>query len=166
MKRLISLILALILICGLIPGALAASGAISSNVNDHWYINAQRWADPIRSILAYEDGGYLRVECIEDKLVIERYDDEFRFLSVKELALELPRYGGVYLCDDYNFLLVGQTNLEEDDTKEVFRIIRYTKDWKKVDHASIYGANTTVPFEAAISSTSAPPTRCMPMKTV
>ena len=148
MKRILSLILALVLVCGLVPAAQAAGGAVSSNLDGHWYVNAQRWATPIYSHLAYENGEYVRVECLGDELVVEYYTQDFKFRSGKTIALELPLYGGVYLSTDYNFLVVGQTNFEEDDGKEVFRIIRYTKDWKKVDHASIYGANTTVPFDA------------------
>ena len=149
MKRLFSLILALVLVCGLIPGALAHSAPLSSNNLDcHWYVNAQRWATPIYSNLAYENGQYVRAECIGSDLVVEYYDQNFKFLTGKSIALELPIFGGVYMDDDYNFLVLGQENPEEDDSREVFRIIRYTKDWKKVDHASIYGANTTVPFDA------------------
>ena len=149
MKRTLSLLLALMLVCGLIPGALAVSGpAVSSNLDNHWYVNAQRWATPIYSNLAYENGEYVRAECLGDELVVEYYDNNFKFRTGKTIELELPLYGGVYMSTDYNFLVVGQTNLEEDDSREVFRIIRYTKDWQKVDHASIYGANTTVPFDA------------------
>ena len=148
MKRILSLILALVLVCGLVPAARAAGGAVSSNLDGHWYVMAQRWATPIYSHLAYENGEYVRVECLGDELVVEYYTQDFKFRSGKTIELELPLYGGVYMSTDYNFLMVGQTNFEEDDGKEVFRIIRYTKDWKKVDHASIYGANTTVPFDA------------------
>ena len=149
MKRIISLVLALVLVFGMVPVALAASGpAESSNLDGHWYVNAQRWATPIYSNLAYENGEYVRAECLGDELVVEYYDRNFNFRTGKTIELELPLYGGVYMSTDYNFLMVGQTNFEEDDSKEVFRIIRYTKDWKKVDHASIYGANTTVPFDA------------------
>ena len=149
MKRIISLVLALVLVCGLCPAVLADSApAVSSNLDDHWYVNAQRWATPIYSNLAYENGEYVRAECLGDELVVEYYDKNFKFRTGKTIELELPLYGGVYMSTDYNFLVVGQTNFEEDNNKEVFRIIRYTKDWKKVDHASIYGANTTVPFDA------------------
>ena len=148
MKRILSLILALVLVCGLVPAAQAAGGAVSSNLDGHWYVNAQRWATPIYSNLAYENGEYVRAECLGDELVVEYYTQDFKFRSGKTIELELPLYGGVYMSTDYNFLVVGQTNFEEDNGKEVFRIIRYTKDWKKVDHASIYGANTTVPFDA------------------
>ena len=149
MKRIISLFLALILICGLIPSALASqSPAQSNNLDYHWYVNAERWATPIYSNLAYENGNYVRAECIGSDLVVETYDQSFQFLSGKAIPLELPIFGGVRMDKDYNFLVVGQLNYEEDDSREVIRIIRYTKDWKKVDHASLYGANTTVPFDA------------------
>ena len=149
MKRIISLVLALVLCIGLIPLASAASAPVkSSNIDGHWYVNAERWATPIHSSLAYENGQYVRAEYIGDELVVEYYDQSFNFLSGKTIPLELPIFGGVRMDSDYNFLVVGQTNFEEDDSREVFRIIRYTKDWKKVDHTSIYGANTTVPFDA------------------
>ena len=149
MKRILSLFLILVFVGGLMPTALAASSpAITSNIDNHFYVNAQRWAVPIYSNLAYENGQYVRAECIGDALVVEYYDDNFQFLSGMTIDLELPIYGGLYMADDYNFMVVGQENWEEDDEKEVFRIIRYTKDWQRVDHASLCGANTVVPFEA------------------
>ena len=149
MKRLIALFLVLMMALSLSPAVHAASTpAVSSNIDEHFYINAARWTDPIRSTLAAEDGGYLRVEYIEDAIVVERYDANLNFLSGMELAQELPVYGGVYICEDYNFLVTGQNNTEEDDSKEVFRITRYDKDWKRLDHASLFGANTVYPFDA------------------
>ena len=45
MKPILSLLLALVLVFGMVPAALAASGpATSSNLDGHWYVNAQRWA--------------------------------------------------------------------------------------------------------------------------
>ena len=61
MKRIISLILALVLCLGLIPAASAHSApAVSSNIDDHFYINAGRFYHPIYSNLAYENGQYVR----------------------------------------------------------------------------------------------------------
>ncbi len=149
MKRIISLILALVLVCGLVPAASAASGPVaSSNIDDHFYINAGRFYHPIYSNLAWENGQYVRAEAIGSNLVVETYDRDFQFLSGKSIPLELPIFGGVRMDSDYNFVVVGQDNLEEDDSVEVFRIIRYTKDWQKVDHASLFGANTYIPFDA------------------
>ena len=89
MKRILSLILALVLVCGLVPAARAAGGAVSSNLDGHWYVNAERWATPIYSHLAYENGEYVRVECLGDELVVEYYDKNFQFRTGKTIELEL-----------------------------------------------------------------------------
>ena len=139
----------LLLAALLVPAAYAADKPVeSSNLDDHYYVNAGRWAVPVASALSAENGGYLRVEYVGDVLVVEQYDQDLRFVSSKELETELPIYGGVYLCDDYNFVVSGQMNLEEDDNREVIRVTRYSKDWVRQDAASLYGANTTIPFDA------------------
>ena len=139
----------LLLAALLVPAAYAADKPVeSSNLDNHYYVNAERWATPITSALAAENGGYLRVEYVGDVLVVEQYDRDLRFVSTKELETELPIYGGVYLCDDYNFVVSGQMNLQENDSKEVIRVTRYSKDWVRQDAASLYGANTTIPFDA------------------
>ena len=149
MKRTVSLLLVLVLLAGLFPTALAASAPVTSNnLNDHFYINAGRFYHPIYSNLAWENGNYVRAEAIGNDLVVETYDQDFNFVSGKTIPLELPVFGGVRMDTDYNFVVVGQDNLNEDDSVEVFRIIRYTKDWQKVDHASLFGANTYIPFDA------------------
>ena len=149
-RRTLSLVLMMALCLSLLAlGVSAADGpAVSSNINEHYYINAQRWTDPIKSTLTPEGDGFVRVECIGSALVVENYDKDLNYLSGKTLELELPIYGGVYMCDDYNFVVVGQNNTEEDDTKEVFRIIRYSKDWVRQASCGLYGANTTYPFDA------------------
>ena len=149
MKRTVSLLLVLVLLVGLFPTVLAASAPVTSNnLNDHFYINAGRFYHPIYSNLAWENGNYVRAEAIGSDLVVEYYDQNFQFLSGKTIPLELPVFGGVRMDTDYNFVVVGQDNPNEDDSVEVFRIIRYTKDWQKVDHASLFGANTYIPFDA------------------
>ncbi len=133
----------------LVPAAYAADKPVeTSNLNRHYYGNAGRFALPVTSTLAAENGGYLRVENVGDSLVVEQYDQDLCFVSSRELALELPIYGGVYLCDDYNFVVSGQMNLEEDDNREVIRVTRYSKDWVRQDAAGLYGANTIIPFDA------------------
>ena len=149
MRRIISLILALVLAVSLIPAVRADSApAVSSNIDDHFYINAGRFYHPIYSNLAWENGQYVRAEAIGSDLVVETYDRDFNYLSGQSIPLELPIFGGVRMDSDYNFVVVGQSNPNEDDSVEVFRIIRYTKDWQKVDHASLFGANTYIPFDA------------------
>ena len=149
MKRMIAMLLACVLLLSMAPAVYAYEAPVSSyNKDDHFYVNAQRYKTTVNSTLEVTENGYTRVECVGNSLVVEAYGWDFQFVSGREIPLELPIYGGVYLCEDYNFVVVGQTNLEEDDTKEVFRIIRYSKDWVRQDSASICGANTTVPFDA------------------
>ncbi len=155
MKRTLSFALQLCLILSVLSFSVSAtnseteqSPATSNNWNDYNYINASRWTTPIYSYLEYENGGYTRVEAIGDVLTVERYDEQMQFLSRNDIPLELPIFGGAYLCEDYNFIVVGQENAAEDDEVEVVRIIRYTKDWARVDSVGLFGANTTVPFDA------------------
>ena len=122
--------------------------ASSFNKNGYDYVNASRWATPVYSYLRWEDHGYIRVEAIGTVVTVERYNEHFQLISRLDLPMELPIFGGAYLCDDYNFVVVGQDNEEEDDATEVIRVICYTKDWERVGAASLYGANTIHPFEA------------------
>ena len=129
MKKIISLILALVLVCGLVPAALAASGpAVSSNEDDHFYINAGRFYHPIYSNLAWENDCFVRAEAIGSELGGETYDQDFRFLSGKSIPLELPIFGGVRMDSDYNFVVVGQDTLNEDGCEDYSFYAAYDKD--------------------------------------
>ena len=44
--------------------------------------------------------------------------------------------------------MFGQNNTSESDSKEVVRVVKYTKGWSKVNSCSISGVNTTKPFSA------------------
>lgn len=82
---------------------------------------------------------------IEDtrKLKITTYSPEFKELSVREIPIELDEIGNIYFGQDYNFVVFGQDNFEESNTKEVLRIVKYSKDWKRLGAAALTDANTT-----------------------
>ncbi len=122
--------------------------AASINWLDNSYAYSQ-WAKPINSYLYANSNGCLtRVEQIGQQVVIEDYGNGFILQSQKKLEMELPLWGGFYSGTDYHFLVFGQNNLEEDDQKEVIRVVKYTKDWERVGAASLYAANTTKPFNS------------------
>lgn len=81
---------------------------------------------------------------------IEIYDKDFNLLSGKQVPYELPLFGGFYNGKTYNYIIFGQENKEENDSKETFRIVKYDKNFNKIDSCSITGkwAQTTVPFDA------------------
>lgn len=94
------------------------------------------------------DGSFERVELIDSKVLIESYSSSLTLKSKKNLACELPLFGGYYSGDQYNFLVFGQNNPKEKDSVEVIRVVKYDKSWKRIGACAIKGANTYEPFEA------------------
>lgn len=122
-----------------------------TNINNQIYYNYSR---PISSHL-YVDGKVInRVETISsyyhdendnyvDKnyILVESYDEKFNIKGQRAIEQELPIWGGFHAGKKYNFLVFGQSNMEENDNKEVVRIVKYSKDWKRLVHASLKGLN-------------------------
>lgn len=107
------------------------------------------WANTIKSYL-YENqtGGLTRVEFINGQIVVEDYDSDFYLRSNRTIPMELSIWGGFYAGDKYNFVVFGQENPSQDNGEEVIRVVKYSKDWKRLGQTSLRGANTTIPFAA------------------
>ena len=119
-----------------------------SNVNDQDYV---QWSDTVKSYLTVcDNGNYMRVQsgAIEGKLLVEYYSSDFEPLSTKLIDNELPVFGAFYDSGDNYYVLSGQENPKQNDSLEVFRITKYDKNWNKIKSCGLYGANTTVPFDA------------------
>ena len=155
-KRMLSIVLS---------GAMAVSTAVSagsfsafavtqcvsysgSNVNAQ---NYAQWSDTVKSYLTVcDNGNYMRVQAgaIEGKLLVEYYSSDFEPLSTKLIDNELPIFGAFYDSGNNYYVLSGQENPKQNNSLEVFRITKYDKNWNKIKSCSLYGANTTVPFDA------------------
>ena len=155
-KRMLSIVLS---------GAMAVSTAVSagsfsafavaqcvaysgSNVNDQDYV---QWSDTVKSYLTVcDNGNYMRVQsgAIKGKLLVEYYSSDFEPLSTKLIDNELPIFGAFYDSGNNYYVLSGQENPKQNDSLEVFRITKYDKNWNKIKSCGLYGANTTVPFDA------------------
>ena len=155
-KRMLSIVLS---------GAMAVSAAVSagsfsafavaqcvaysgSNVNAQDYV---QWSNTVKSYLTVcDNGNYMRVQsgAIEGKLLVEYYSSDFEPLSTKLIDNELPIFGAFYDSGDNYYVLSGQENPKQNDSLEVFRITKYDKNWNKIKSCGLYGANTTVPFDA------------------
>ena len=106
-------------------------------------------SSPVDSYLsADEDGSLLRVEHVGENVVVEMYTADMKLTWKKTLEMELPIWGGFFAGKEYNFLVEGQSNYKEDDSVEVVRVIRYSKNWHRVDSVSVFGHNTILPFAA------------------
>ncbi len=129
--------------------AMAASSVKTTNAGAHNYTNISRWASTVDSYLVDNgDGTVTRVEYAGNRITVETYDGQKKLTDQKSIPMDLPLFGGFYAGEDYNFFVFGQANSGEDDSKEVIRVVRYTKDWVKEDSASLHGANTVNPFDA------------------
>ena len=101
-------------------------------------------------LTALQDGSYMRVQYVSGlgKLLVEYYDKDYNLTDTKQIKEELPIFGGFYATDSNYYVVTGQENSEESDSKEVFRITKYDTKWNKLGTASLKGANTTTPFGA------------------
>ena len=171
-RRLTALACSLALSLSLLPAAQAAERpAESRNINRQDYTT---WASTVKSYLyENEDGGLTRVESIDGRIVVEDYSASFALQSSRTVPMELSIWGGFYAGEDFNFLIFGQRNPGEDDSQEVIRVVKYSKDWERLGQASLKGANTVIPFDAGSLRCDeyggylyiAPATRCTPAMT-
>ncbi len=153
-KKTLSVLLCILM---LVPFALTiASAAVfesktianvtSDNTIDR---NVSRWAYP-RSSFIYQDGDNLVIVRATDKVYVASYNKDYQKISEKTVNFELPIFGGFYSGEAFNYMVFGQNNTEESTTKEVYRIVKYDKDFNKISQASIVGSqcHTVYPFDA------------------
>lgn len=88
--------------------------------------------------------GYMRVfyDNLNKNIGVEYYDNDFNILEKKKIELELNIYGGFYAGSNAYYIVEGQNNVEEDNNKEVIRIIKYNTNWEKVGSAKITSDST------------------------
>lgn len=140
----------LTLLLSLAPTAHAADGpAKSDNIGKHNY--SYYSANTVKSYLFENNqGGLTRVEYLGgSSIVVEDYSSDFKFQRSHSVSMELSIWGGFYAGKDYNFFVFGQANPSESDSVEVIRVVKYSKDWQRLDQYSLYGANTETPFRSS-----------------
>ena len=121
---------------------------LNDNRNAQDY-TGQHCTENVYNYLLKVDGQYMRVHLKQDGTAyIEYFDAAYHFVKQKVIESELSIAGGFYAGRDNYYLIYGQENRKESDHVEVVRIVKYDRNWKRLDAASVYGANTTIPFDA------------------
>lgn len=102
-------------------------------------------------------------------LVWQKYDDDFNLQSSTLISNDyiypngavannfMTFLGGIYEGADYNFVVAGQNNLNEDDTLCTLRVAKFSKDWSFIsacdisnqDDVEIYYVFTAGGFDVA-----------------
>ena len=83
-----------------------------------------------------------------DSVVVTFWDRNFQQMKQKEISMELPLFGGFFHGEKYNYLVFGQDNEEEDNDKEVLRLVKYDQNFNRVSAASVRDCYTCDPFHA------------------
>lgn len=115
----------------------------------------ERWANTIGNYLYEENGGLVRIEnkkneknTKKSKTIASRYDKKGNLISRKEIIYQGEKFGGFFRGEEYNYLIFGNDNKEQNDKKEVIRIIKYDRDFNELGKLPIFGAFTKEPFGA------------------
>ncbi len=158
-KRLSALIFATVMIFSVFSESMVLNSAAlnSSDVsvsvtngnhkNNKLSSTYEKWSKINESYLIYNsDKTISKISLNGSKVVIDTFTDSFEYKSSKNISFELPIFGGFYSGPKYNYLFFGQKNLSEKNNVEVYRLVRYDKNWKKIDHISYAGENTREPF--------------------
>ncbi|AWV31824.1 hypothetical protein [Paenibacillus odorifer] len=113
-----------------------------------------RWKSTASSYLVNNKDGTVSVIEANKEFTIETYNEKYELTGNKSIPFELPVFGGFFSGEKYNYIAFGQENREENDSKEVIRIVRYDKSFNRVDSVSIKGGDsyTVSPFDSGSGS--------------
>lgn len=89
------------------------------------------------------DGGYQVVIYHEGKLLIRNFTAGRQLREAKEVNLELPIWGGVYLGETCNYVVCGKArNANAENGGEVYRVIKYNKNFQRIGSISLNAEET------------------------
>ena len=99
------------------------------------------------------DGTVSGLTAGSDVITVERFNADGSLVSSRTIERELPTLGAFLDSGSHFYLAFGQDNDEEDDSREVWRIVQYDRDWNRLGAASVSGGDsyTTAPFTATVS---------------
>lgn len=105
----------------------------------------------------FENGDYIQALTVDSqynsntqkydkKISVDAYDISFKRISSKNVVFEGEAFGAFYSGKYYNYIVFGNANIEENDNKEVIRVVKYDKDFNRIDAVSVKDCFTTSPF--------------------
>lgn len=106
------------------------------------------YAGTLRAYIEKTDNGYMTIRILgKNKVQISYFSKDYRYISGMTIDGELSIWGGFYAGTENYYLVWGQENQKESDSREVVRVVKYDKQWRRQGAASLCGANTVVPFK-------------------
>ena len=109
----------------------------------------RRWGMPKTShVVKNNDGTYTAIDVAEN-INLETYGADFSHKGSFAIAKELPLFGAFFAGEDYNYIVFGQENLLDDNSREVIRIAVYDKNFAKLREIPVANCKTAIPFDAS-----------------
>ena len=103
--------------------------------------------DTIKSyLIPNADGTLSRLEYDNGTILLENYDTNLKLIRSSSIPMELDLFGGFFQGEQYNWIVFGGENDAASEDVEVFRIVKYSKNWKRLEDCRLTGQNTIVPF--------------------
>ncbi|MCQ2531277.1 MAG: DUF4214 domain-containing protein [Saccharofermentans sp.] len=94
---------------------------------------------PDYSYLFDRGNSFERVEWYDSNLLVETFTKDFVYVGGKTIDKSLltpsgsdlseTKFGSVYYGSQYNFVLTGVNNIDEDNNKIVIRVTKFDKEW-------------------------------------
>jgi len=92
-----------------------------------------------RQLIRHTDGSLEELNAGQSSFTASRYDHSGNLIFTREVHFELPLFGAFFSGANYNFAVFGQSNIEESPSVEVFRIVRYDRQWNRIDDLRLFG---------------------------
>lgn len=154
LKKFLSMFIVSSIICSFLSFVNVSAVTTTCTTYSGKNVNAQSYNNYSSTVKSYltecSDGSLMRVQAnaVSGKILVEYYDSAYNLKSTKLVDSELSIFGGFYSTDTNYYILSGQTNYNEDDSVEVYRITKYDTDWNRISSCGLYGENTYIPFDA------------------
>ncbi|WP_165921133.1 copper amine oxidase N-terminal domain-containing protein [Paenibacillus albiflavus] len=125
----------------------ALSGISSNETDDYSYNN---YFSTSSRYLFNSNGIMTMAEEKLNDLHIQQFNSDFLKIKDFSVPFELSNLGGVHAGEDGNYYAIfGDGNLEESSAKSVYRIVKYDKNWTKLDQLDIKDVYVTIPFRSS-----------------
>ncbi|WP_256762197.1 copper amine oxidase N-terminal domain-containing protein [Cohnella sp. WQ 127256] len=124
-----------------------ASKSQSSDTDDYEYSNFFRVSN---RYLLENNGVISLLQDDGDEMKIQQFSLSLVKTGAKVIPTELTDFGGAHVGEDgYYYVIYGQYNSEESNSKPIYRIVKYDNKWVKVAQLDIQDVYVTEPFHAS-----------------
>ncbi len=129
------------------------SGASRFGANDYSVSKPKTgWAQGYYTI-SNGDGTVSGLVVGVEAITVERFDADGSLVSSKTVERELPIFGAFLDSGDHFYLAFGQDNPTLDNSREVFRVVQYDREWNRLGAVSVNGKDsyTNEPFRSSVA---------------